>query len=129
MIKLPRLEITDNPAANQAIEEIVAAIERAANVVARPPIVIERLGTSTVIGYTSKPPYVIGKSSGTISARSGTTPGSGSVVLYFDNSGTLTASGETITVKNLSSTATSSGVWVGCAYDGIDYWLDWEDCG
>lgn len=129
MMKLPRLEITGNSAANQAIEEIVTAIERAANLVARPPIVIERLGSSTVIGFTSKPQYVIGKSSGTISARSGTTPGSGSVVLYFDNSGTLTASGETITVKNLSSTATSSGVWVGCAYDGIDYWLDWEDCG
>lgn len=129
MMKLPRIEITGNSAANQAIEEIVTAIERAANLVARPPIVIERLGASTVIGFTSKPQYVIGKSNGAISARSGTTPGSGDVDLYFDDGGTLTASGETITVKNLSSTGTSDDVWVGCAYDGIDYWLDWEDCG
>ena len=80
--------------------------------------------TSLAIGYTT----------GGATARSGTTLGKGTFVLYWPQvSGTdrvLTASSNTtaITVFNLSATAVGANKYVMCLRWG-DIWVcNWEDC-
>ena len=64
--------------------------------------------------------FSAGKSSSTITARSGTTPGEGQVVLYENIEGTLTA-GATVNVLNIY-TAIAGDLWVHVARDGQGNW-------
>jgi len=76
----------------------------------------------------------LGVTSGTITARSGTTPGTGTVTLYLysTSAGTVGTSGVNVTVYNFSSTtggiATSTYVWVEQDVDG-NWWITSVDCG
>lgn len=73
----------------------------------------------------------IGKCDSTVTARSGTTPGTGTVSLYTINgSGTLVDTTYNVTAKNLSATATASGAYVMMKRDPFSrtFWLDMEDC-
>lgn len=61
-----------------------------------------------------------------ITARSGTTPGSGSAKLYKNVSGTLTEKGEAITVYNSQNgDAIASGSYIQCKCD--EYGVPWVD--
>lgn len=74
------------------------------------------------------PRYWIGKAATAITARSGTTPGSGTAEIYDARTGTLTATGTTKTVLN-AGPAISSGKHVRMDQDGFGiWWVDPEDC-
>ena len=64
-----------------------------------------------------------------VSARSGSTPGSGQVTLYTLTSGALTATSKTVTAYNLSSTAVAGSAYVGLVWASGVWWVMWEDCG
>ncbi len=68
-----------------------------------------------------------------ITARVGTTPGTGTVDLYdLDDSGILTNSGEVVTVYSISSTTggVPTGTYVMVSEDGQgNWWLISVDCG
>jgi hypothetical protein len=68
----------------------------------------------------------------TITARSGTTPGSGTVTLYKRDPGTglLTSLGVTVTVYNTSlQTPSSSEIYIQLKVDPFgDFWWDVDDC-
>ena len=69
---------------------------------------------------------------GGITARAGTTPGTGTVNVYHVNdSGTLAHyNSQTITAYNLSSAAIVAGKYVMCKRDyiGWKWFVDFEDC-
>ena len=72
---------------------------------------------------------VLGKASGSISARSSTTPGSGSMEIWYNNAGTLTDAGfSDITVKNLSASAVTSGGYIQAKLIAGEWFVDFEDC-
>ena len=62
-----------------------------------------------------------GKTGGTITGLTGTTPGTGSVTLYTLSGGTLSA-GSTVTVYNISSATIASGTWVLVNRDTLGNW-------
>ena len=69
---------------------------------------------------------------GGITARAGTTPGTGTVNVYYVNdSGTLAHyNSQTITAYNLSSAAIVAGKYVMCKRDYVswNWFVDFEDC-
>lgn len=65
--------------------------------------------------------FYIGKADGNITARSGTTPGTGTAEDWDASSGTLTATGVTRTVKN-AGTLISSGKYVAYQKDPFGVW-------
>ena len=65
--------------------------------------------------------FMVGKANGAISARSGTTPGSGTVDIYDASSGTLTDTGDDLSVKNLGA-AIATGKYVGVEKDKYGVW-------
>jgi hypothetical protein len=69
---------------------------------------------------------------GGITARAGTTPGTGTVNVYHINSsGVLSQyNGHTETVYNLSSSAIAAGAYVQCKREYISWkwFVDFEDC-
>lgn len=72
---------------------------------------------------------LLGKASGSITARSGTTVGTGSMEIWYNNAGTLTDAGfSDITVKNLSASAVTSGGYIQAKWIGSDWFVDFEDC-
>ena len=83
--------------------------------------------------------FYIGKTDGSgLTARSGTTPGTGTVTLYTLSSGALaefkdktgTPVANTVTCKNLSDTAVAASSYVMLLQDPVSgaYWCVWEDC-
>ena len=69
---------------------------------------------------------------GGITARAGTTPGTGTVNVYHVNDSGVLAhyNSQTITVYNLSSAAIVAGKYVMCKRDYISWkwFVDFEDC-
>jgi len=66
-----------------------------------------------------------------VSARSGTTAGTGEVTIFYIASGVLTSTGKTLTAKNLSGTAVTASAYITikrCSLDE-DWIVDAEDCG
>lgn len=94
------------------------------------------------LGETNKPPSFglltyLGKTDGSgITARSGTTPGSGTVTLYYISGGTLTSwkdrSGSAITKTcyNMSETAVAATAYVIMMQELLSgkLFAVWEDC-
>ena len=82
--------------------------------------------------------FYVGQTDGSgITARSGTTPGTGTVTLYeFDSGGLLSARQDeggndiTVTAYNLSTTAVASTTYVMLAQEIVSGYLlaVWEDC-
>lgn len=90
-----------------------------------------RLNTAARRGRWQMPGVVtyIGKTDEAITARSSTTPGSGTVSLYrLDDSGDLEDTGENVTAYNLSDDAVASGAYVGLVQAAGVLWVNWEDC-
>lgn len=76
--------------------------------------------------------YIAKNGGSTIAARSGTTPGSGTVTLYYiDSSNVLTSLGVTVTAYNLAGSTVAADAWLQVKLEsGSGKWLvDWEDCG
>lgn len=75
----------------------------------------------------------LAKNGGTpIPARSGTTPGSGSVTLYKCDDTTLeavTGSGATVTAYNLSGATVAADAYLMLVRIGNKLWVNFEDCG
>lgn len=71
---------------------------------------------------------LLGKASGAITARSGTTPGTGTMAIWYDNGGTLTDTTMTVTVKNISQTAVTASAYIQAKWIGSAWWVDVEDC-
>ncbi|HAN97617.1 MAG TPA: hypothetical protein DCQ98_09415 [Planctomycetaceae bacterium] len=66
---------------------------------------------------------------GTVSARSGTTPGSGTVDWYeIDDSGLLVDTGENITVLNLATEPTDPDAWLQAKKVRGIWLVDFEEC-
>lgn len=66
-----------------------------------------------------------------VTARSGTTAGSGTVSIYYIDGGTLTDTGEEVTAYSLSATAVANNAYITikrCSLDE-DWIVDAEDCG
>lgn len=83
---------------------------------------IVRLGPSVSGGF-------VGKTTGTITARSGTTAGSGTFERYYLASGVLTATGEVYTVYNFAASSVASGKYGAVTIDrNGDIWLDSPEC-
>lgn len=72
---------------------------------------------------------LLGKASGAITARSGTTQGTGTMAIWYDNAGTLTDTTMTVTVKNLSATAVTASAYIQAKWIGNAFYVDYEDCG
>ncbi len=73
---------------------------------------------------------IVGKAPSGIAALSGTTPGTGTVDVYFLNEvGVLTASTTQVTGYNTSSSAVAAGVWLQLKSWGSRWLVDVEDCG
>jgi hypothetical protein len=67
---------------------------------------------------------LLGKANGAITARSGTTPGTGNMEIWCNLAGTLTDAGfADITVKNLLDTSAASGAYVEATLIGNDWLL------
>lgn len=66
-----------------------------------------------------------------VTARSGTTAGSGTVAVYYIAAGVLTDTGETLTAYNLSATAVANNAYITIKRCSLDEeWIvDAEDCG
>lgn len=80
---------------------------------------------------TAKPKTYAGQASGSISARSGSTLGTGTVNLYYiDSSGAWTTTGASVPVYNIAASATALNAYVTIKrLAGSDKWvLDMEDC-
>jgi len=89
-------------------------------------------GTLVVVDVYARPGAgMIAKvNTGGITARSGTTAGSGSVTAHKLVGTTITTTGETMTVYNLSDAAIAADRWVQCKrewYTGF-WFVDFEDC-
>jgi hypothetical protein len=89
-------------------------------------------GTLIVVDVYARPGWgMIAKvNTGGITARSGTTAGSGSVTAHKLVGTTITTTGETMTVYNLSDAAIAADRWVQCKrewYTGL-WFVDFEDC-
>jgi hypothetical protein len=74
--------------------------------------------------------FMVVKLSGSVTARAGTTPGTGSGTVYRYDGSDLVTTGQLVTVKNaFASTSGSAGAYVLCSVD--DYgtvWVTSEDC-
>lgn len=71
---------------------------------------------------------IVGKATTAITARSGTTPGSGTIEAYDATTGTLTATGATFAAKNAGA-AISSGKHVMSWVDKFGVrWVEPEEC-
>ena len=80
-------------------------------------------------GFLTPIVSLLGKASGAISARSGTTPGSGSLEIWVNLSSTLTDAGfADLAIKSLSQTAGTSGAYIGASFRQGEWWFDFEDC-
>ena len=66
-----------------------------------------------------------------VTARSGTTAGSGTVTIYYIASGVLTSTSQEITAYNLSATAVADNAYITIKRCSLDEeWIvDAEDCG
>ncbi len=76
--------------------------------------------------------HFVGVTDEAITARSGTTPGTGTVSLYYRDvdTGVLTDSGNDVEAYNISQTAVGSGSYVTILQDNYgSYWVIVEDCG
>lgn len=82
-----------------------------------------------VVKPLSIPRHFLGITSGTISARSGTTVGTGTVQPKYMSGSTITSMGSTITAKSwvASTIATSTYVWVDRDDYGT-YWINSAEC-
>ncbi len=91
-------------------------------------------GTVIAVDESTLPKLTVGiVDTGGITARAGTTPGSGPVVFYqLNDSGVLENSGDGETVYSISSTTGGipAGTYIMCAQDANDdYWVVSVDCG
>ena len=93
---------------------IYRELRRLRKMTAAPPLVLEGMTSTT------SPPFLypggirawgLGKANGTIPARSGTTPGAGTVDVWWNNGGALAATGDSLAVLNVG-TVISSGKYV-----------------
>ena len=66
---------------------------------------------------------ILGQASGSITARSGTTAGSGTANLYYLSGTTLTAWSGSRTVYNLLNKTIASGSYIIAVLIGKDYWV------
>lgn len=71
---------------------------------------------------------LLGKANGAISARSGTTPGTGTMDIYYVTGTTLTDTTMDVTVKNLSATAVTASAYIMAKWIGDAWYVDFEDC-
>ncbi len=72
-----------------------------------------------------------GKADGAITARSGTTPGTGTMDIYTLVDGVLTDSTKEVTVKNIASAEVTASAYIMAEYDSGDevWYVYFEDCG
>ena len=94
-------------------------------------VTISRNFQSGLWVITDKVQTIIGKASGSITARSGSTAGSGTMMLYYvDKNGTLTDSGDTVEVVNIAGSAVTAGAFITAKLDSLSqrYVVDMEDC-
>lgn len=94
-------------------------------------VTISRNFQSGLWVITDKVQTIIGKASGSITARSGSAAGSGTMSLYYvDKNGTLTDSGDTVEVVNIAGSAVTAGAFITAKLDSLSqrYVVDMEDC-
>lgn len=71
----------------------------------------------------------IAEATSAITARSGSTPGSGTVKLQYNNGGTIADLVTGLTAKSWVTTALSSGDKLKCSFDPLgQLWVDNKDC-
>jgi len=74
----------------------------------------------------------IAKTDGAITARSGTTAGSGTVSIYYlTSAGVLTDTGESVSAYNIAGGAVNGSTFITIKrVEGSPFWVvDMEDCG
>jgi len=87
---------------------------------------------SSGVWMTGEMQTAVAKAGGSgVTARSGTTAGSGTVSIYYIASGVLTDSGEDVAVVNMSATAVANDAYITIKRCSLDEeWIvDAEDCG
>lgn len=72
---------------------------------------------------------LLAKADSGVTARSGTTPGSGTVSIWCNVSGTLTDTTMDVTAYNMSGGAVASAAYIQIKLIGGQWWVDVEDCG
>lgn len=93
---------------------IYRELRRLRKMTAAPPLVLDGMESSVSAPMLRGPAAGrggLGKASGAITARSGTTPGTGTVDIWQNNAGTLEATGDSVDVVNVGI-AISSGKYV-----------------
>lgn len=85
--------------------------------------------TEKIVAVELNPIIAIMGKAVSISARSTTTPGTGTFEVWYNNNGTLTDGGfSDITVKNHSATAPTAGDFLQAKLIAGSFWVDFEDC-
>ncbi len=120
------------PIAAKTLRQTAEAAEWATRITAEPPLSIMNLAAGPLIRLAGMLFSVyIGVTDGTISARSGGTPGSGNVTIYTWNGTTLASLGIDKPVFNISSTTGGipTGTVVVILRICASYWVITADCG
>jgi hypothetical protein len=102
----------------------------AINPIASPGLDVTQTADGTTIRLRNTPNRFVAKTSGGITARSGTTPGTGSVQVYdFDGSALASDGSATVTVYSFSGTAidASKYCWIEQDPDGT-WWITAVEC-
>jgi hypothetical protein len=94
---------------------IYRELRRLRKMTASPPLVLEGMESSVsapLLRGSQIPRAGLGQANGDITARSGTTPGAGTVDIWQNNAGTLEATGDTVDVANVGIAITDGKfVW------------------
>lgn len=125
---VPRLAI-GNDVIDGWIEALCAAVERANNPTASPPVTLQAMPEGLHFGGT-RGLFAHAKSgAGGVPAMSGTTPGHADVTLYSDDGSALVS--QTVTEKAWNKSAAAVGANKHLILVRIEprWWVLWEDCG
>lgn len=129
--KLPRQQ-AGQPIVARTINQIAASAEWSAKIKADPPLAIINTGAGPLLRLAGPIFGVyIGITDGTITARSGTTPGSGNVKIQTWNGTALADLGVDVPVLSISSTTGGIPTGTYCVVLRImgAYWMITVDCG
>ncbi len=120
------------PITAETLRTVAEAAEWATRIEATAPLAVAATSFGPLLRYAGQVfAAYIAVTNGTITARSGATPGTGDVDLYGWDGTTLLTLSRTVPVQSISSTSGGIPDGVYCIVIQIfeDYWLVTADCG
>lgn len=129
MFRVPRITLDVSPIFTKWAASIAESLESLMNLSVAPPLELSRNKNGYALRLVGGAGITIALSgSGGVAARSGTTPGSGTVTLYSFN-GTTISSGSTVTAYNMGASSVAGNTYLMLMAIGGYWFVVWEDCG